>query len=301
MAFSAAAVILAGCNNGASQSGFNPPSQNLAQLSSAARASDGLTHYYLVTLPTLGGSAGFAYGVNDRGWIVGDANLPGNKVGHATIWINGHITDLGTLGGPSSAINWSVKGDRGEVAGVSLIKQLDPLREKFCPDLHTNHICLGFRWKDNVMTALPTLGGNNAEPTGVNNSGDVVGVAENATHDPSCVPPQVLDYYGTVWKANGTILALPPIPGDTISAAVAINNSGQIVGTSGSCASPFATSSNEVHAVLWQTETGPAKDLGSLGGDQFNAAVQINDRGKSSGSRPCRIMQHFTPSFGRAA
>ncbi len=253
---SVAGAILAGCNNGGSPSGFSPPSGGGAQLASPTRSSDRVTHYYLIALPTLGGSAGFAYGVNNRGWIVGDANLPDNKIAHATIWINGRVTDLGTLGGPSSAINWSVKGDRGEVAGVSQVKQLDPLREKFCPDLHTNHICIGFRWKDNVMTALPTLGGNNAEPTGVNNSGDVVGVAENATHDPSCIPPQVLDYYGTVWKRNGTTLALPPIPGDSISAAVGINNSGQIVGTSGSCASPFATSSNEAHAVLWQTETG---------------------------------------------
>lgn len=275
-----AIAILAGCNSNGSQSGFSPSetrSQSVTRSGSTTRPSHRLTHYYLVTLPTLGGTAGFAYGVNDRGWIVGDANLPGNKVTHATIWINGRVTDLGTLGGPSSAINWSVKGDRGEVAGVSQVKQKDPLREKFCPDLGTNHICIGFRWRDNVVTALPTLGGNNAEPTGVNNRGDVVGIAENAVQDPSCVAPQVLDFYATVWQRNGTTLTLPPFAGDSVSGAIAINNRGQVVGGSGSCAQPFGPSLSWVkHALLWQT--GSAIDLGNLGGTEFNGATAINDR-----------------------
>ena len=96
--------MLAGCNSGGSQSGFSPSetsSQSVTQSGSTTRPSHRLTHYYLVTLPTLGGTAGFAYGVNDRGWIVGDANLPSNKVTHATIWINGRVSDLGTLGGPA--------------------------------------------------------------------------------------------------------------------------------------------------------------------------------------------------------
>ena len=136
LGFFGAIAMLAGCNSGGSPSGFSPSetsAHSVAQSGSTTRPSHRLTHYYLVTLPTLGGTAGFAYGVNDRGWIVGDANLRGDRVTHATIWINGRVNDLGTLGGPSSAINWAVKGDRGEVAGVSQVEQKDPLREDSAP------------------------------------------------------------------------------------------------------------------------------------------------------------------------
>ena len=46
-------------------------------------------------------------------------------------------------------------------------------------------------------------------------AGDVVGIAENAVHDPNCVRPQVLDYYAAVWQRDGTTLTLPPIAGDS--------------------------------------------------------------------------------------
>jgi hypothetical protein len=42
-----------------------------------------------------------AAGINDRGWIVGDANVPGstntgNATEHATVWRNDALGDLGT-------------------------------------------------------------------------------------------------------------------------------------------------------------------------------------------------------------
>jgi len=58
---------------------------------------------------------------------------------------------------------------------------------------------------------MPTLGGNNGYATGANNSGQVVGFAETANQDPTCVPPQVLDYEAVIWNpGQGSIQMLPP-------------------------------------------------------------------------------------------
>lgn len=60
-------------------------------------------HRYTVTdLRTLGGTLGAAQGINDRGWVVGFATLPGDQIQHSFLWIDGVMTDLGTLGGPNS-------------------------------------------------------------------------------------------------------------------------------------------------------------------------------------------------------
>src|ERR1700730_6297469 len=62
-------------------------------------------HYKLVNLGTLGGTLqSNAYGgVNDRGWVTGDANLQGDTNEHAFLWRDGLMTDLGTLGGSNSS------------------------------------------------------------------------------------------------------------------------------------------------------------------------------------------------------
>lgn len=52
--------------------------------------------YVVKDLSTLGGSGGVAEGVSNRGWVVGDANLSGDRSVHATLWRNGVVTDLGT-------------------------------------------------------------------------------------------------------------------------------------------------------------------------------------------------------------
>ena len=61
--------------------------------------------------------------------------------------------------------------------------------------------------------------------------------------------------------------------GGSFSTAVAINNRGQVVGSS-------TTASGQTHAFLW--EDGTMIDLGTLGGDS-SEAVTINDRGQVIG------------------
>jgi probable HAF family extracellular repeat protein len=242
--------------------------------------------YEVVNLGTLGGTQGGANSINNRGWVAGVANLEGDQTAHATLWRNGESKDLGTLGGPNSAVSWPVKNTTGIIVGIAETADIDPLNETFsCAPFfgtpHSGHSCRGFVWQDDVMTGLPTLGGNNSYAAGANNRGQVVGWAENTTHDPTCVLPQVLQFRAVVWKpSEGQIQELSPLPGDTSSAATAINHGGQVVGISGICDRAFGRFS-AAHAVIW--EDGAPRDLGNLGGVAWNTPTAINQRGDIAG------------------
>jgi len=244
------------------------------------------TRYVIKALSTLGGTIGVGEAINNKGWITGAANLLGDTTQHATLWRSGVITDLGTLGGPSSRVVGGVKNTRGEVAGGSETSNADPLGETVCSTFVAGFsgqplICLGFVWRKGVMTALPTLGGNNGFAFGgVNNRGQIVGFAENGTQDPACPSPQVLDFEAVIWgPAEGQIQELPPLSGDTVGIAAEMNDRGQAVGVTGLC-SALATA--VAHAVLWQK--GSAIDLGNLGSQLFNWAYTINERGEVAGA-----------------
>src|SRR4051794_9373525 len=214
------------------------------------------TRYRIVSLPSLGGTASAAAGINDRSWVTGNSNLPGDGITHATLWRDRTVLDLGTLGGPNSAISWPLKDTHGFLAGISEIAQINPLGERFsCAGFfgtpRTGHSCQGFRWENGVMSALPTFGGFNSFATGANNRGDVVGWAENTVHDPTCVAPrQVLQFRAARWESDGTMHELSPLPGDPTSAATAVNDRGEVVGISGICFVAVGSFS-AAHAVIW--------------------------------------------------
>ncbi len=181
----------------------------------------GQTRYRVVSLGVpLGGTSSGTAAINDLGWIAGASNLAGDSTEHAELWVYGYPIDLGTLGGPNSAVLWPGLNLWGEAVGISDTGDTDPLNEgwscgAFLPASHAGHICLGFTWKWGTgMTKLPTLGGNNGFATSVNDLGQVVGWAENTVHDPTCVYPQVLQFEAVVWGPNPSqIQQLPNYPG----------------------------------------------------------------------------------------
>src|SRR5215469_15216224 len=249
-------------------------------------------HYSITRLGTLGGTFSGAYaGINSIGWAAGDSSLNGDLTEHGFLWRQGAITDLGTLGGANSAASFI--NDRGLIAGSAQTAETDPLGEFWgqlfsCPQgPGPNSACQGYEklvlpylWRNGVMTALPTLGGNNGQANDVNNLGQVVGWAENSTVDPSCASPQVFDIEAVIWGPDANeIQELPPLPGDAIAAAIALNDEGQVVGLSGICGAPSLYLG--VHAVLWQN--GSVIDLGGFGGAHNNAAWYINNRGQVVG------------------
>jgi probable HAF family extracellular repeat protein len=239
--------------------------------------------YTITDLPSLGGTNSRANSINNRTWLAGYSNLSGNASRHASLWRGRALTDLGTLGGPNSAVTWSVKADSGIVAGISQTSTPDPLGEAwssaaFYPGATgTGYINLGFVWENGTMRALPTLGGNNGFATGANSRGQIVGWAENAIHDPTCVPPQQLQFRPVVYGPKANQIAEFPLPaGDTSGAATAINEQGQAVGISGICDQAVGRHTAK-HALLW--DKGKIIDLGNLGAPYWNTPTNINQRG----------------------
>lgn len=91
----------------------------------------GRTEYVVTGLESLGGTSSAGNSINNRGWVAGFSQLPGDGVMHATLWPrNGATPDLGTLGGPeaNSAVLWPVNNN-GMVVGITETADVDPLDE----------------------------------------------------------------------------------------------------------------------------------------------------------------------------
>lgn len=246
--------------------------------------------YQLTTLPNpLGGTYAQGTTINGKGQIAGFATYPGNAVMHAILWQkNQSPIDMGTLGGPNSAVAWPNRDNHGVFAGVAETPEQNPLGEPWSCALAvfytappTGDICLGFRWQNGTMTPLPTLGGYDGFATGINNRGQVVGWAETTYHDPTCNAPQVLQFEPVIWGPEpNTVVQLPPYGTDPDGAATAINSRGQVVGISGQCANAIGGAS-ALHMVLWYNNT--AASLPTLGGQYWNTPMDINDSGDVTG------------------
>ena len=148
---------------------------------------------------------------------------------HVFRWQNGALTDLGALPGINSSAVSGINA-RGWIAGLSENGVVDPL-------LGGTPETRAALWKDSQIIDLGTLGGNESVAIAVNNRGQVIGFATNATPDPfSGFGTQVRAF---VWK-NGVMKDLgtlggpdsPPL-GNTI-----INEQGQIAGSSNSDSTP---------------------------------------------------------------
>jgi probable HAF family extracellular repeat protein len=164
----------------------------------------------MIDLGTLGGTAGWPYGLNNKGQVTGQSRLADDVRYHAFLWDRGVLKDLGTLGGDNSSARWI--NDAGEVVG----------RAEFSPGLRTRH---GFLWKNGVMNDLGILAGDTcATAYAINSSEQIVGDSGN------CAAIN----RGFLWENGGPIVDLQTlvIPGSdvTISETNYINDAGEISG-----------------------------------------------------------------------
>ncbi len=252
------------------------------------------TLYQVIDLGNpLGGVLSQGTSNNQPGQVLGFSTYPSTFIMHAELWQDNTAVDLGTLGGPNSAVAWPNRNDHGVIVGISETAETQPLGEKwscylavfFYPD---GHVCRGFVWQDGVMTELPTLGGDNGFATGVNNRDQIVGWAENTNHDPTCGEytnnNQVLQFEAVIWtrqKGQYQASELPPYTGDLDGAATAINQRGQVVGISGICDGAIGGATAE-HMVMWR-DGRVVRELPTLGGAYWNTPMDINNRGNVAG------------------
>ncbi|MGC2247949.1 MAG: hypothetical protein WA609_15185 [Terriglobales bacterium] len=249
-----------------------------------------VTNYQVFFLPdTLGGTVSAANAINDLGWAMGFAASTGNANLEAVAWIEGKAVKLGTLGGPNSSVAWeSVKNNKGLIVGISDTSIAQPRGEVFScvaggflPS--SGNTCQGFLWQAGHISALPTLGGDNGFATGVNNKGQAIGWAETSYEDPTCNPPQVLQFLPFVYDVKAAkINALQTYPGDSDGTVDTINDKGQMAGISGICSNAVGGAS-AIHAVFWQDQNSTPIDMGNLGGMAWNTPAGMNSKGEVVG------------------
>ncbi len=215
-----------------------------------------------------GGDASTAAWISDTGLIAGqsrngvvDPLVPGYPETHAVLWQNGRIIDLGTLGGNESSA-FSVNS-RGQVVGVAVNTIPDPF-SFLATQLRA------FLWQNGSMQDLGTLGGPEGWALFINERGQVAGLSlTNFTANPTTGFPTQDPF---LWE-KGKMLDLGTL-GGTVGSPLALNNRGQVVGSSNLAGDIY------FHPFLW--DRGALTDLGTLGGS-YGSANSLNDAGEIVG------------------
>lgn len=277
----------------------------------------------VIDLGNFGGNGSQGYAVNNRGQVVGYAMntvsdpygsflmgcstfncFPTAQQTRATLWDEGGLHDLGTLGGNDAVA--TLINNSGQIAGTSYTNTIPnpttgwPSQDPFFYD-HGRMVDIGnlggtfayanymnesgqvvglstlagdaashpFSWEGGKLTDIGTFGGSHGEAKSVNEVGQVVGVA-NLAGDQA--------HHAFLWS-KGVLIDLGTL-GGTNSTAWAINSSGQVVGVS-------SIASGGAHAFLWEKGT-VMIDLNDLvppgSGLYLQEADYINDRGQISGN-----------------
>ena len=204
-------------------------------------------------LGTLGGPDALMTMLNARGQIAGDSytNATPNPANggvpttHPFLWQDGHMRDLGTLGGTRSSTTWL--NNRGEVVGQD--------------NLAGDQASHPFLWDGQRLRDLGTLGGDFGSANYVSDAGDVTGWT---------YLPGDSTAHAFLWK-RGVMTDLTGAGSSQCTFAEAINDRDQVVG--GTCDGQVA--------LLWTG--GKQYELNSVVAPSdihLTEGTFINDRGQ---------------------
>jgi probable HAF family extracellular repeat protein len=198
--------------------------------------------------------------INNRDQVAFSVPGPSGVGIRAKFYDGKRVHDIGTLGGTEShafGVN-----DLGQVAGTSLINPANNFHA-FLWSQKTGIIDLG---------ALRPAPGNSAA-VDINNSGTVVGASQvNAQN------------HAVLWSRKTGIVDLGSLPGAVHSAAAAINEAGQVTGTSGD------------QAFLWSRATGMVGLGAGTQGIVINALGQVG--GTATNAAGLLVSWVWTPGLG---
>jgi probable HAF family extracellular repeat protein len=220
------------------------------------------------------GFSSWTNAINAQGLIVGQSqdgqiDLETGVPSYVPVaWKNGKIIDLGTFGGSfglAAAVN-----DGGVVVGIAENAMPDPTGFAAANGIGGATELRAFRWTGGTLSDLGTLGGPGAFPLAIDSSGQVVGLSLAGSVPGPTGLPTVAPF---LWAPSHKMRNLGTL-GGTFGAAVAINSSGQVAGTSN------LQGDQTAHPFLWQH--GSLGDLGTLGGS-FATANWMNDPGEVIG------------------
>jgi probable HAF family extracellular repeat protein len=260
---------------------------------------DGAMHDLGVIGGTSASLNSYAYGIDDKGQIVGNSQITGGGTdSYAYIYNNGSMQNLAVVGS-ANGIN-----SNGQVVGSgynnhAFIRNSDgTFIDLGCLSTYTGTRSSGqainssgqvaayegtgmgqggtakaFIWSNGSRQGLGTLGGTGSAAYGINDAGQVVG--ESAT--PGDAYAHAFFWNGSAMKDLGTF-------GDS-SQANDINNNGQVVGMSDGVFADFM----QTHAVTWTINADGSvtmtdlNDLVAGQGWSLGEATAINDKGQIVG------------------
>lgn len=237
----------------------------------------------IVDLGTLNGSYSFAYGLNNRGQVVGisDGFSVTGYFPHAVKWDARHgLQDLGTLNGRYDGYAYGIN-DRGQIVGsaqgevilwdrrhgMQVLGMFDgALSQANAINDRGQVVGSGrdaFLWdRRHGFEDLGNLGGGTSSATAINNQGQVVGRSN-------------IDRSGNsdafLWDAENGMQDLGTLPGSIASYATGINGAGQVIGGT----ERRLTYHNVFyHGFLWDAKNG-MQDLGNFEPLGINDAADV--------------------------
>jgi probable HAF family extracellular repeat protein len=266
------------------------------EVSTANRSAE--VRYNIIDLGPVGPPPSGPFMISQNGLSGGSASAQ-DGTEHATLWLGKARLDLGSPGlGGLNSLGFGVNEAAWVVGGA---QTTEANGEDFCgfnafgfPP--SNNACLPFYWHYGVMQPLLTLGGPNGYANMINDRGDIVGVAETSMQDAGC---SVHRFNPVAWK-NGQPNALTTP--DLYGVAAYVNERGQVVGASGSCA-PFNPNTllylNEERAMFWEANGRPHElpSLGGSGGIAGNHACNVNNLGEAIGHSELTNNTSFHATF----